>query len=100
MSIAKLTLELDELKEKRDKTEKEFDTANGRMRNGAIALLIGLVLFFITSGFISLIGAFLAAVGLLAALTNIGKKNKLERQLKEMDAAITAKRQEIAAATE
>lgn len=92
-SLAKLTIQLDILKDKRAEVEKEFNSKNSMARNGAIAFLIGIALAIFFSFWI---GAFLFVIGILAALTNVGKKNKLAKELKSVDDEIKLLRQQMA----
>lgn len=97
MSIAKMTVELEELKDERDKIEKEFNSKNSMARNGAIALLIGIALAIFVSGWI---GGFLILIGLLATLTNVGKKNKMTKELKNTNNDIKLLRRKMINAAE
>ena len=92
MSVAKLTIELDELKDELSKLEKDHASKNSTARNGAIAFLLGLIIAFAFSWWI---GGFLVLIGLLTWLSNFGSRNTLARQVKEKNQEIADKRKEL-----
>lgn len=102
-TVAILTLELDELKDKRAEAQKEYEKAAKSLTNAKAAFLIGILLsgldLFLGTFLLCGIGGLLLAAGFLSWLSNGDKTKKLKAQLDELDTAIPMKRKEIAEAS-
>jgi hypothetical protein len=102
-SIATLTLDLDELKDKRVKVEKEHEKATKSLGNAKIAVLAGVLLagldIAIGTYFICGIGGLLLLAGLFSWSTNGSKAKKAKEEIDGLDEAIAGKRREIAETT-
>jgi len=72
-----------------------LQSAKGNRTAGAVALLIGLLLFlFLSSAWF--LGAFLSLIGLLTMLTAINKQNNLQTQIQTFDHGLASLRGELA----
>lgn len=94
-NVAALTMQLEELKDQRVKVEKALADAK---RSNTIALLGVLIGIFLIPAYG--LGFLLIIAGILAALTQSGKKGKATKELAALDAQISNVRQQIAAVSD
>lgn len=91
MSLPEMRVELDELLERRTAVEAELANAQRQYKIGMWAILLGLPLLLAYG-----LGALFIIAGILAAVTNAGKKGKYQAELEEVNTKVAELRREIA----
>jgi len=95
-NVAALTMQLEDLKDKRAKTEKIVEAAQKSYTIGLVGILLGIPLLFVYG-----CGLIFIIAGALAAVTQGSKRSAARKELAAIDEQISEVRQQIAnAATE
>lgn len=90
--LAKLQIELDELKDRRSQLEKKKSSAATQVTIGILGFAVGVILLLVGAvGW----GIFLGLAGLLAWITNAGKSSSAGNELAEIDESISECRRKM-----
>lgn len=89
---AAIQIEIDGLRDRLAKLEKERDAAKGQRTLGLAGVVIGLLLAVAWNGYV---GGFLLIAGLLAFLTQLAKQSNLGDQIKEVELELKQKREAL-----
>ncbi len=90
--ITRLNVEIANLEDEKEQLQSQADNASTQYNIGALGILIGLLMFFLS---IYWLGSLLFLAGALAVLTQGNKKRKLNKQIEDIHAQVKERRNKI-----
>ena len=89
-TLSELQFKLQDMQDQKSKLEKKLEEANKQYKGGLWGILIGILLLPLYG-----LGLIFLVAGILAVLTNRGKRSRLQKEIKKVDNNIQLLRSQI-----